>query len=180
MNKLNLSTSKVHINIEIKAKSSHQDKIRGILKSLNANFRGTDHQTDTYFNVKIGRLKLREGNIENHLIYYEREDKKGPKQSNVILYKSNPESSLKEILTKSLGILVTVKKQREIYFVDNIKFHLDAILDLGTFVEIEAIDKDGTIGKEKLLEQCTNYMNLFEINKEDLISVSYSDLLVVK
>jgi predicted adenylyl cyclase CyaB len=180
LNKLNLSTSKGHINIEIKAKSTNQDKIREILKSLNADFKGTDHQTDTYFNVKIGRLKLREGNIENHLIYYERENKKGPKQSNVILYKSNPESSLKEILTKALGILAIVKKQREIYFVNNVKFHLDTILDLGTFVEIEAIDKDVSIGKEKLLEQCTNYMNLFEINKEDLISVSYSDLLLKK
>ena len=180
MNKLNLSTSKGHINIEIKAKSANQGKIREILKSLNADFRGTDHQTDTYFNVKIGRLKLREGNIENHLIYYEREDKEGPKQSNVILYKSNPESSLKKILTKALGILVIVKKQREIYFVDNVKFHLDAIQDLGTFVEIEAIDKDGTIGKEKLLGQCNHYMNLFEISNEDLIPVSYSDLMMMK
>jgi predicted adenylyl cyclase CyaB len=180
LNKLNLSTSKGHINIEIKAKSTNQDKIREILKSLNADFKGTDHQTDTYFNVKNGRLKLREGNIENHLIYYEREDKEGPKQSNVILYKSNPESSLKEILTKALGILVIVKKQREIYFVDNVKFHLDAIQDLGTFVEIEAIDKDGTIGKKKLLEQCTNYMNLFEISRDDLISVSYSNLMMMK
>lgn len=93
-----------HINIEIKAKSADNNKIREILKSLNADFKGTDHQTDTYFNVNKGRLKLREGNIENHLIFYEREDKKGPKQSNVILYKSDPASSLKEILTNALGV----------------------------------------------------------------------------
>jgi adenylate cyclase, class 2 len=96
------------------------------------------------------------------------------------LFKSDPESSLKEILTKALGILVVVDKKREIYFIDNVKFHLDAVKDLGRFVEIEAIDNEGTIGKDRLLEQCQFFLDLFEISKEDLISVSYSDLLLQK
>ena len=167
-----------HINIEIKAKSLNQDTIRNILTSQNADFRGIDHQIDTYFNVPFGRLKLREGNIENHLIQYDRENRDGPKQSNVILYKSTPKSSLKDILVKSLGILVVVDKQREIYFIDNVKFHIDTVKDLGTFFEIEAIDKNPSIGRCKLLEQCNFYMNLFKISQNDLISVSYSDLLL--
>ena len=35
---------------------------------LNPKFIGEDNQEDTYFNVAKGRLKLREGNIENSLI----------------------------------------------------------------------------------------------------------------
>jgi len=169
-----------HVNIEIKAKSNNQDVIRKILKSKNADFKGIDHQIDTYFKVNNGRLKLREGKIENHLIYYQRENKEGPKQSDVTLFKSDPKSSLKEILTKALGILVVVDKKREIYFIDNIKFHIDVVEDLGTFVEIEAIDNDGTIGKDKLLEQCQFFLDLFKISQKDLISVSYSDLLLQK
>lgn len=169
-----------HLNIEIKAKCNDHEKIRSILKSHNADFKGTDHQIDTYFNVNNGRLKLREGNIENSLVFYEREDKEGPKQSDVILFKSDPNSSLKEILLKSLGSLVIVDKQREIYFIENVKFHIDTVENLGTFVEIEAIDSDGSFGKEQLLEQCENYLQLFNISKSDLISVSYSDLLLQK
>ena len=169
-----------HVNIEIKAKSNNQDEIREILKSKNANFKGVDHQIDTYFKVNNGRLKLREGKIENHLIHYQRENKEGPKQSDVTLFKSDPKSSLKEILTKALGVLVVVDKQREIYFIDNVKFHIDIVEDLGTFVEIEAIDNDGTIGKDKLLEQCQFFLDLFKISQEYLISVSYSDLLLQK
>jgi adenylate cyclase, class 2 len=175
-----LNPSKVHLNIEIKAKSGSNNSIRKKLKLLDADFRGTDNQSDTYFNTKQGRLKLREGNIENNLIYYRRENSKGPKQSNVILYKSDPGSSLKEILTEALGILITVKKQREIYFIDNVKFHLDTIKNLGSFVEIEAIDTAGNIGKDKLLQQCKSYMTLFEITEENLISDSYSDLILNK
>lgn len=168
------------VNIEIKAKCSDPLKIRKILKSIKANFMGKDHQIDTYFNVNSGRLKLREGKIENYLIYYNRLNKKGPKQSNVTLFKTPGSSSLKEILLKILGVLVVIDKQREIYFIDNVKFHIDEVKGLGGFVEIEAIDKNETIGKEKLLKQCKQYMKLFGILNKNLIASSYSDLLLNK
>jgi len=167
-----------HLNIEIKARTTEQDRIREILKSNNADFKGVDHQVDTYFKVHSGRLKLREGNIENHLIYYERENIAGPKKSIVMLYKSNPDSNLKEILIKSLGVLAEVDKRREIYFIGNVKFHLDNVVGLGTFVEIEAIDKHGSVGYDMLLEQCNYYLVLLHISKDDLIETSYSDLLL--
>lgn len=169
-----------HINIEIKAKSKNNDAIRDILKSKNAEFKGTDRQIDTYFRVDSGRLKLREGNIENALIYYEREEKKGPRQSNVILAKTLPGSGIKEIFQKVLGVLAVVDKKREIYFIENVKFHLDEVKGLGTFVEIEAMDQKGNIGRERLLKQCNEYLELFGIKQEDLVSESYSDMLMKK
>ena len=167
-----------HLNIEIKAKCSDHNKVREILKSKSADFKGVDHQIDTYFKVNSGRLKLREGNIENYLIYYERENKEGPKESKVILYKSEPNSSLKNILINSNGVLVVVDKKREIYFIENIKFHIDIVENLGTFIEIEAIDTDDSIGKDRLQAQCQEYMKLFGISNNDLISNSYSDLIL--
>lgn len=166
--------------IEIKASSHQQKKIRNILLEKKADFKGKDHQIDTYFNVTNGRLKLREGNIENHLIHYHRNNQSGPKLSQVTLYKSNPASNLKKILTDSIGVKVIVDKQREIYFIENVKFHIDVVKELGTFIEIEAIDHDDSIPEEKLLEQCEFYLQLFGIKEEELIDVSYSDLLLRK
>lgn len=168
------------MNVEIKARCSNQEEVREYLKAHNADFKGVDHQIDTYFNVPNGRLKLREGEIENFLIHYERSDQEGPKQSKVTLYTSQPGSTLKEALTKSLGILVAVDKKREIYFIDNVKFHVDVVESLGTFMEIEAIDSDGSIGRDKLNEQCNKYLQELGIKNEDLVSVSYSDLLLQK
>jgi adenylate cyclase, class 2 len=169
-----------HLNIEIKAKSNNQDEIREILKSNNSEFKGEDRQIDTYFKISHGRLKLREGNMENYLVHYVRENKEGPKRSDVTLYKSTPGSSLKDILTKSLGVLVVVDKKREIYFIDNVKFHIDTVEGLGAFVEIEAIATDENIAIETLQNQCDKYLELLGIKKEDLISVSYSDLILEK
>lgn len=165
-------------NVEIKARCEDHEVIREILRKEGADVRGTDHQIDTYFKVPNGRLKLREGNIENHLIFYDRKETKGLKESSILLYDSTPGSSLKEILVRSLGILAIVDKKREISFIDNVKFHLDQVEGLGQFVEIEAIDTDGSIGKEVLAEQCSRYMTLFGIQKSDLVAASYSDLIL--
>jgi adenylate cyclase class IV len=67
---------------------------------------------------------------------------------------------------------------RRIYFIENVKFHFDTIDELGTFVEVEAIDNTGNIGIEKLKEQCRKYAELFEIKSEDYISLSYSDMIL--
>lgn len=108
-----------HLNVEIKARCNNHEKIRDLLRFRNADFKGLDHQIDTYFKVNKGRLKLREGNIENFLIYYERENKEGPKQSDIILFKSSPDSTLKPILLNACGVLTVVDKKREIYFMGN-------------------------------------------------------------
>lgn len=168
-----------HINIEIKAKCNRLDEIRKILQSGNAEFKGVDHQIDSYFNVNSGRLKLREGNIENALIHYHRDNKAEARESDVLLYKSKNSTLLKELLTRAMGVLVTVDKEREIYFIGNVKFHLDKVKDLGEFIEIEAIG-DENADKADLMKECKFYLNLFSIADEDLVKYSYSDMLLEK
>ena len=169
-----------HVNIEFKARCHNLDKIRTILMSNKAEFKGKDHQIDSYFKVPSGRLKLREGTIETALIYYERPDTADIKQSNIILHhpKSHNVSTLKQVLEKSLEILVVVDKEREIYFIENVKFHIDQVKNLGEFVEVEAIDTKGTFSINKLQDQCDYYQKLFEFSDIDLIAESYSDLLL--
>lgn len=166
------------VNFEFKARTSDLKSLEDQLLLLNPKFIGEDNQADTYFNVTKGRLKLREGNIENSLIWYERQDIAGAKQSDVLLYKHNPDKTLKDILIKLHGIKVVVDKKRRIYFLDNVKFHFDTVIKLGTFIEVEAIDNSSKIGIEKLKEQCNKYAELFNIQPDNYISFSYSDMIL--
>ncbi len=93
-----------YLNVEIKAKCNDPSFVRNYLLSHRADFKGVDEQTDTYFVVANGRLKLREGNIENNLIYYERMNQVGPKNSHFNLIKVEDAKGLKEVLTKSNGL----------------------------------------------------------------------------
>ena len=169
-----------HLNVEIKASCSNPEFIRNYLFTKNAKFIGTDRQIDTYFNVTNGRLKLREGVIENNLIFYERNNQPGPKSSFFNLIKISDPNGLKEVLKNSIGIKMIVTKKREIYYIGNIKFHIDEVEELGSFIEIEAGNILADLTGTELSEQCNFYMKEFGINNNDLIAESYSDMLIKK
>ncbi|HUR66647.1 MAG TPA: class IV adenylate cyclase [Chitinophagaceae bacterium] len=166
------------LNVEIKAKCSDPSFARNYLLSQQADHKGRDEQTDTYFNVANGRLKLREGNIENNLIFYERTNQAGPKNSHFKLVKVEDAKGLKETLTSSLGIKVVVHKRRDIYYIGNVKFHIDEVPGLGSFIEIEAGNILADLTQQELKEQCDLYIRELRIRTEDLIEVSYSDMLL--
>jgi adenylate cyclase, class 2 len=164
-------------NVEFKAKVNEIESYEQKLLTLQPIFIGLDHQVDTYFNASYGRLKLREGNIENALIQYNRENIAGSKQSDVILYQHQPDPALKKILTLQMGVKMIVDKKRKIYFVDNVKFHFDVVEDLGTFLEVEAIDHTGELTSEYLRSQCDYYKEFFELKDADMLEGSYSDMV---
>jgi predicted adenylyl cyclase CyaB len=87
-----------------------------------------------------------------------------------------PGSDLRGVLSKALGVLVMVDKRREIYYVDNVKIHLDEVAELGKFLEVEAIGSPDQA--EKLWEQCNSFLREFGVERDDFVSGSYSDLLL--
>jgi len=166
------------VNIEIKAQTEQAKKIIQILETNNAAYHGEDHQIDTYFKVDSGRLKLRQGNIENSLIAYQRPESKELKKSTIELQPLPKDTSaLHSILSQNLGIWKVVDKRRKIYFIDNVKFHIDSVKGLGSFVEIEAISKEQEYTEEQLREQCDHYVKLLGIDPNSFIDQSYSDMV---
>lgn len=166
-----------HLNVEIKARCSDPDGVRALLRQHKAERRGLDHQIDTYFGCADGRLKLRRGNIENALIHYRRADTAGPKDSHVTLYHPHDADALEALLRAALAVRAVVDKQREIWFAGNVKMHVDEVAGLGSFVEIEAIDTDGSHSQQSLLAQCHEWMARFGVRDEDLLTGSYSDMI---
>jgi predicted adenylyl cyclase CyaB len=166
-----------HLNVEIKAYCRKVEQARNTLLAAGALAKGIDNQKDTYFNCTNSRLKMRQGDIENALFFYSRPNEAGPKYSQVSLAEVINGARLEEVLEVALGVLKIVEKRREIYSIDNVKFHIDEVPGLGTFVEIEAIDSDGSLGREYLLKQCRDYCLLLHIRSDDLVEGSYSDML---
>ncbi len=164
-------------NVEFKARVRSIQPFETRLLTRQPEFRGTDHQVDTYFNVPRGRLKLREGNIENALIQYDREDVKGAKLSRVTLFRFQPDPALKEILTRQFGVWKVVDKMRRIYFIGHVKFHFDVVRDVGQFIEVEVIDEQGRFSQDELDSQCREWIDFFDIDPSDMEARSYSDLI---
>ena len=166
------------LNIEIKTRIDDPERIEKYLIDKNAEFKGLDNQQDTYFNSNSGRLKLRSGNIENTLIQYDRKETKALKTSKVILQSLDTDhNGIRTILKEQLGIRHIVNKSRKIYFIDNVKFHIDEVNGLGNFLEIEAISFDGKYDKKYLSEQCNFYIKDMKLDTSRFIDKSYVDLI---
>ena len=163
---------------EIKAYCNNPEAIEKYLLENSATYKGIDHQIDTYFNVPNGRLKLRQGTIESNLIQYNRIEVKDVKKSEVKLFQVvQNHTDLYEVLKTALGVKTVVDKKRKIFFIGNVKFHIDEVAKLGSFVEIEAIGEKGVSDEQELQRQCDYYIKALKINKDDFIDASYSDLI---
>ncbi len=163
-------------NIEIKARINDYEKIKKLIEDICSIPIEIEQQEDTFFNTKHGRLKLREGDGESAIMYYNRSDSHEPKQSDIALSFIDNPNALKTVLDKSIGIRGTVSKKRILYKYEQTRIHLDNVKGLGKFIELEVVLKpdqtssDGEIIAYKLMEK-------LGIQKNDLIDVAYIDLI---
>ena len=162
------------VNFEFKARLKDEPAVRAALKRLRARYVGRDHQIDTYFKVAQGRLKLREGKIENALIFYNRSNAARARRARVEMALLPRRNGMKAVLTKAFDVRVVVDKCREIYFVGNVKIHLDRVRGLGKFVEVEALARDGNLAQAR--RRALKFQKLLAIKHSDIVGKSYADL----
>ena len=167
----------MYADITIKARCADLAEAESILWELNAAYQGQDLQTDTYYEADYGQLKHRQGNIEHVLIHYQRVQLQDAQKTEVLLYLKNPSSATVAEVCRDRSIVGSVKKARKIFFIGNVKFHLDQAEGLGDFIEIEAIDLDGSVGLPVLRQQCDYYKDILQIRDEDLVTSAYTDLM---
>jgi adenylate cyclase class IV len=167
-------------NLEIKCRYADHDRGARLARDLGADLHGRLAQTDTYFRIRPGRLKLRHtrvGPVERYeLIYYRRWNRPSAKTSDYELLPIADGPRTLEFFSASLGVLVRVDKDRIVYVKDNLRIHLDELPKLGRFLEFELI-----VTPAHPLEACRVRMQelirTFGIAPADLVKVSYSDLL---
>jgi predicted adenylyl cyclase CyaB len=80
-------------------------------------------------------------------------------------------------LEAALGALVVVEKSREVFLYHNVRIHLDEVAALGSFIEFEAV-VGGATHDAAAHKQVAWLVEQFEITAADLISESYSDMLL--
>jgi len=163
-------------NVELKARVADVDRARRIAEQVSTSFLGREHQIDTYFGCREGRLKLRQiDGATAHLIWYRRPDQIDEKVSDYCIIAVQQPEELRRALDAAAGITNVVDKTREIFLYENVRIHLDDVQRLGTFLEFEAVlgpddNQQSGEAKVKFLRQ------KFEIAACDLLANSYCDL----
>lgn len=168
-------------NIEFKAYCSDIAEIKGKCRAVGARETKTYIQTDTYFHVSRGRLKLRMNNNHDHcLIHYNRLNSANIRESTFRMIEVTPYSSeIFDLLREALGISVEVRKHRDVFETDVALINLDIIENLGSFIEIEVMmSKAGT--SREALNIAKELKDAFGITQADIIPYSYSDLVLMR
>ena len=175
-----MNTSELTL-VELKAKVDSLEPIRRRLEALKSKHVGTFQQTDIYFDVPKGRLKLRQINSEKtQLIYYERENVSKPKRSDIFIMEIPESKAFTALLKKILKVKITVKKTREIYWFEKTQIHLDMVDSLGCYVEFERKTPNTPKEIERSMRRLSKLMETLEIDPESLEKLSYSDLVNLK
>src|SRR5512139_3423709 len=101
-------------NVEIKARLADAEATRRLVEQAADGPPQPLRQTDTFFHVRSGRLKLREfSDAPAELIYYERPDAPGPAESRFERVSVPDAAALRHALTAALGVLGRVSKRRQ-------------------------------------------------------------------
>jgi len=166
-------------NIEIKARIRDLKATARKAIEIGALFVGQDRQADTYFRVPSGRLKLRQSPRKGaELIIYFRDDTAGPRRSDYELLPVADPGRIRDLLGAMFGVQSEVRKIRRLYFVGTTRIHIDTVEGLGDFLEFEAVHPAGDADAEEAARAGVNHlMAAFGITPEDLVPVSYGELL---
>jgi adenylate cyclase, class 2 len=164
-------------NLELKARLADLAVARTAVLHQGAQFHADESQSDTYFHVLHGRLKLREIDGQSAvLIAYDRPDAVAARLSRYHLVPASDPARLKAALTAALGVRGEVYKRRSIYLWHNVRIHQDEVQGLGMFVEFEAVlspNEDEATAQTRLEE----LGNVLDLRPEDYLAPSYADLL---
>uniref|UniRef100_A0ACB8FM04 Uncharacterized protein n=2 Tax=Sphaerodactylus townsendi TaxID=933632 RepID=A0ACB8FM04_9SAUR len=164
-------------NVEIKARVQNLTQLMSNAERLSGSPGCVILQTDTFFSVPCGRLKLRDfRDGRGQLIFYDRPDAHGPKLSHYAISPTEDPTGLAAVLSQALGVKGVVKKHRRLYMVGQTRVHVDRVEGLGDFMELEVVleEQQRPEDGERLARQL---MAELGVSQEDLLTGAYLDLL---
>lgn len=163
-------------NLEFKARIDDPKALQATARTIGFDLWGDLRQTDTYFDVPRGRLKLREtAGFPAELVYYQRDEAGGLRPSD---YETTPVpngEALKSMLAAALGVRAVVRKRRTLLLLDTTRMHLDNVDSLGWFLEFEVPVKDGD--EAAAADRLDMLLRELSFTWEDCIRSSYADLI---
>ena len=163
--------------IKIKARIADLPRTQALAAAISDTLPTTLQQRDTFFRCANGRLKLREIEAcEGELIVYDRANTTAAKQSDYEIAAVADPQSLKQVLQRALGATHVVEKTRVLYLVDQTRVHLDSVVGLGDFLELEVVLRlDQSPAEGHAI--AADLMRRLEIRDTDLMATAYADML---
>ena len=164
-------------NIEVKARLRDREAVEGRLQALGARREWTARQTDTFFRVPEGWLKLREaeGRAPELISYRRSTSEAGPRASQYDVRPLDDAGAWKRLLGRVLPVEGVVRKERTLWMRGHTRIHLDRVDGLGDFAELETVVEG--IDPEGARAEAGGLAEALGLDPADFLSVPYLVLL---
>lgn len=161
-------------NLELKCRLASCVEAHDAASRLGAALHASLTQTDTYFHVPHGRLKLRTINgTTAELIQYDRPDEQDVRWSSYTRVPITDPGAMERVLADALGVRCVVEKLRTVYLYGTARIHVDEVKGLGSFLEFEVVET----APEAAAVLMGELREAFFVRQEAVIAGSYADLL---
>ena len=110
------------------------------------------------------------------LIFYQRANQAGPKESFYVRSPTADPASLREALTLAYGQTGRVRKKRTLYLIGPTRVHLDVVEGLGHYLELEVVLSDDE-SPETGMDIAQKLMGQLGVDPDQLVEEAYLDLL---
>ena len=158
-------------NREIKRYCPDFRPVRRVLRAIGAERVGVKRQTDTYYRVAAGRLKLREEGGRRSLVAYADSYDGGLRAVRYRIADAQ-DHAVGAMLAEALGVSAIVRKRREVWRKGRALFNLDQVEGVGQIFEAELVLAEGDDGQaeaERLLALLAPHLGApIEGSNEDL------------
>ncbi len=163
-------------NLELKAVAADLARLRQVLRALGAKRQPRVlHQTDWYFSVPRGRVKLRQrrGDRTAELVCYLRADATRARASEYQKLTVADPRGLLRLLRAMFTPDVCVRKRRDLWLYGTTRVHLDRVVGLGSFVEIEVPFTRQATSARRVMQTLVDRLGIAD---GDRLACSYADL----
>lgn len=163
-------------NVEIKARIAGVAELAPRAARLAGSAPAFLEQDDTFFACANGRLKLREAAPGAELIFYQRPDQRGPKESFYLRVPVADPQAMRTLLGLAHGQTGRVKKRRMLFLAGRTRIHLDVVEGLGEFLELEVVLGESESVEDGMAE-ARRFMAELGIVAGQLVENAYVDQL---
>lgn len=163
-------------DVGLRARPADPASVRRAALEIDSMYEGKDEQTDTYFGVPEGYLKIRESSIDHdRLLFYRRGREDGPQVCEAWTAPVDPVAPLAAVLEAAFGVRARVRKTREIFVRQNLRIQIDRLRGGGTFVVLRWDLGPGDAPREGI-EALVAFAERVGLSRESWIRESYCEM----
>lgn len=164
-------------NIDFKAAVDDRDDFVRRVQQISDSGRVDMMQDDTYFDCGHGTLTLRtRDGQEGRLIFSDSPEDGGPALSVFTSTSTSEAEALRTTLALAYGVAARVQIDRLLYIADNARIHLDRVVGLGDFVEIEvALTEE--VDESAARDRAISLMAALGVPSDGFVTGTYLDVV---